>query len=78
MPDESRGGMQQRVGLARALTNDPDILLMVEPFSDLDPLIRRDMQLELLDLQWKLKKTIMFITYDINEALKLGDRVALM
>lgn len=78
MPDESSGGMQQRVGLARALTNDPDILLMVEPFSDLDPLIRRDMQLELLDLHWELKKTIMFITYDINEALKLGDRVALM
>lgn len=77
-PDELSGGMQQRVGLARALANDPDILLMDEPFSALDPLIRRDMQLELLDLQWKLKKTIIFITHDINEAFKLGDRVAIM
>lgn len=78
MLNELSGGMQQRVGLARALANDPDILLMDEPFSALDPLIRRDMQLELLELQSKLKKTIVFITHDINEAFKLGDRVAVM
>ncbi|WP_085991320.1 quaternary amine ABC transporter ATP-binding protein [Oceanobacillus senegalensis] len=77
-PDELSGGMQQRVGLARALANDPDILLMDEPFSALDPLIRREMQFELLDLQKKLKKTIIFITHDINEAFKIGDRVAVM
>ncbi|WP_449538623.1 quaternary amine ABC transporter ATP-binding protein [Ferdinandcohnia sp. Marseille-Q9671] len=77
-PDELSGGMQQRVGLARALANDPDILLMDEPFSALDPLIRREMQLELLELQDKLQKTIIFITHDINEAFKLGDRVAVM
>ena len=76
MPTELSGGMQQRVGLARALANDPDILLMDEPFSALDPLIRRDMQIELLEMQAKLKKTIIFITHDINEAFKLGDRVA--
>ncbi|MEH7381944.1 glycine betaine/L-proline ABC transporter ATP-binding protein [Bacillus sp. JJ1533] len=77
-PGELSGGMQQRVGLARALANDPDILLMDEPFSALDPLIRREMQLELLELQDKLQKTIIFITHDINEAFKLGDRVAVM
>lgn len=78
MLNELSGGMQQRVGLARALANDPDILLMDEPFSALDPLIKRDMQLELVELQSKLKKTIIFITHDINEAFKLGDRVAVM
>src|SRR5699024_6338898 len=77
-PNELSGGMQQRVGLARALANEPDILLMDEPFSALDPLIRRDMQLELIDLQNKLKKTVIFITHDVNEAFKIGDRVAVM
>ena len=77
-PNQLSGGMQQRVGLARALANDPDVLLMDEPFSALDPLIRREMQLELLSLQSKLQKTIIFITHDINEAFKLGDRVAVM
>lgn len=77
-PNELSGGMQQRVGLARALATDPDILLMDEPFSALDPLIRREMQMELLSLQSKLQKTIVFITHDINEAFKLGDRVAVM
>lgn len=77
-PEQLSGGMQQRVGLARALAVNPDILLMDEPFSALDPLIRREMQDELLDLQKKMKKTIIFITHDLDEALKLGDRVALM
>ncbi|AWB43711.1 glycine/betaine ABC transporter ATP-binding protein [Paenibacillus sp. CAA11] len=77
-PDELSGGMQQRVGLARALANDPEVLLMDEAFSALDPLIRRDMQDELLDLQEKMKKTIVFITHDLDEALRIGDRIALM
>ncbi|MQF48774.1 glycine betaine/L-proline ABC transporter ATP-binding protein [SAR202 cluster bacterium AC-647-N09_OGT_505m] len=77
-PHELSGGMQQRVGLARALAVDPEILLFDEPFSALDPLIRRDMQNELLNLQRKVKKTIVFITHDIIEAVKLGDRVAIM
>lgn len=77
-PSELSGGMQQRVGLARALATNPDILLMDEPFSALDPLIKREMQQELLDIQSRLHKTIVFITHDINEAFKLGDRVAIM
>ncbi|HHX81092.1 MAG TPA: glycine betaine/L-proline ABC transporter ATP-binding protein [Acholeplasmataceae bacterium] len=72
------GGMKQRVGIARALCNDPEILLMDEPFSALDPLVRREMQFELLTIQRKLEKTIVFITHDINEAFKLGDRIAIM
>jgi len=72
------GGMKQRVGIARALTNDPEVLLMDEPFSALDPLVRRDMQFELLSIQRKLGKTILFITHDVDEAFKLGDRVAIM
>ncbi|NLY78851.1 MAG: glycine betaine/L-proline ABC transporter ATP-binding protein [Lysinibacillus sp.] len=77
-PSQLSGGMQQRVGLARALANDPDILLMDEAFSALDPLIRKEMQDELLDLQQRVKKTIVFITHDLNEALRIGDRIALM
>lgn len=77
-PNQLSGGMQQRVGLARALATDPDILLMDEAFSALDPLIRSDMQDQLLDLQKNLKKTIMFITHDLDEALKLGDRIAIL
>ena len=70
--------MQQRVGLARALTNDPDILLMDEAFSALDPLVRGEMQDELLDLQANVEKTIIFITHDLNEALRIGDHIAIM
>jgi glycine betaine/proline transport system ATP-binding protein len=77
-PHNLSGGMQQRVGIARALANDPDILLMDEPFSALDPLIRQDMQDDLLALQEKLHKTIIFITHDLDEALKIGDNIALM
>jgi glycine betaine/proline transport system ATP-binding protein len=77
-PDELSGGMQQRVGLARALANNPEILLFDEPFSALDPLIRRDMQNEVIKLQRDLKKTMIFITHDLAEALKLGDRIAIM
>jgi len=77
-PHELSGGMQQRVGLARALAVDPEIMLCDEPFSALDPLIRRDMQNELLNLQQTLHKTIIFITHDFLEAIKLGDRIAIM
>ncbi len=77
-PDQLSGGMQQRVGLARCLAVDPEILFMDEAFSALDPLIRREMQDELLALQEKVGKTIVFITHDLDEALKLGDRVAIM
>ena len=77
-PREMSGGMQQRVGLARALAVNPDVLLMDEPFSGLDPLIRREMQDELVSIQSELRKTIVFITHDLNEALKLGDRIAIM
>ncbi|HBY90345.1 MAG: quaternary amine ABC transporter ATP-binding protein [Ruoffia tabacinasalis] len=77
-PDQLSGGMQQRVGLARALANDPDILLMDEAFSALDPLIRRDMQDELIEMQKTLNKTIIFITHDLNESLRLGNRIAIM
>jgi glycine betaine/proline transport system ATP-binding protein len=78
MPDELSGGMQQRVGLARALANDPEVLLMDEAFSALDPLIRNQMQDELLELQAKMHKTIVFITHDLDEALKLGDRILIL
>ena len=77
-PREMSGGMQQRVGLARALAVDTEVVLMDEPFSGLDPLIRREMQDELVSLQSELQKTIVFITHDLNEALKLGDRIAIM
>lgn len=77
-PRQLSGGMQQRVGLARALASSPDILLMDEAFSALDPLIRRDMQDELINLQERMRKTIVFISHDLDEALKLGDRIILM
>ena len=77
-PREMSGGMQQRVGLARALAVDPEVLLMDEPFSGLDPLIRREMQDELITLQSELHKTIIFITHDLDEALKVGDRIVIM
>lgn len=77
-PQHLSGGMQQRVGLARALTNDGDILLMDEAFSALDPLIRKDMQDILLELQDELHKTVVFITHDLDEALKIGDRIAIL
>ena len=77
-PDELSGGMKQRVGLARALATDPDVMLMDEAFSALDPLIRKEMQDELLKLQDRKRRTIVFITHDVDEAMKLGDRVAVM
>ena len=77
-PHEMSGGMQQRVGIARALAVDPDVLIMDEPFSGLDPLIRRKMQDELISLEQQLHKTIVFITHDLNEAIKLGNRIAIM
>lgn len=77
-PGQLSGGMQQRVGLARALATNSDIMLMDEAFSALDPLIRREMQDQLLELQTELKKTIVFITHDLNEAMKIGDRIAMM
>ena len=77
-PSDLSGGMQQRVGLARALANDPEVLLMDEAFSALDPLIKSDMQDELLTIQEKVKKTIVFITHDLDEAIKLGDRIVIM
>ncbi|MBN0040986.1 glycine betaine/L-proline ABC transporter ATP-binding protein [Cellulosimicrobium cellulans] len=78
LPSQLSGGMRQRVGLARALAADTDVLLMDEAFSALDPLIRREMQEQLLDLQQRLGKTIVFITHDLNEAMHLGDRIAVM
>ena len=77
-PRELSGGMQQRVGLARALATEPDILLMDEPFSGLDPLIRRNMQDELIRIQQGLHRTMVFITHDLAEAVKIGDRIAIM
>ena len=77
-PDQLSGGMQQRVGLARALAADPEILLMDEPFSALDPLIRRQLQDQFLDLSKKVKKTTVFITHDLDEAIRMGDHIAIM
>ncbi len=78
LPSSLSGGMQQRVGIARALAGDPEILLLDEPFSGLDPLIRRQMQDELLELQIEIQKTILFVTHDLHEALKVGERIAIM
>ncbi|MBZ9556681.1 MULTISPECIES: glycine betaine/L-proline ABC transporter ATP-binding protein [unclassified Modicisalibacter] len=78
LPNQLSGGMQQRVGLARALANDSSVLLMDEAFSALDPLIRKDMQQELLELQHRMKKTTIFITHDLDEALSIGDRIILL
>ena len=78
LPAELSGGMQQRVGLARALAADPEILLMDEPFSALDPLIRRNLQDEFLGLSTHLKKTTIFITHDLDEAIRMGDRIGIM
>ncbi len=78
MPSELSGGMQQRVGLARAMAADPDILLMDEPFSALDPLIRRGLQDEFLELSLTMKKTTLFITHDLDEAIRMGTRIAIM
>ncbi|RLV48392.1 ATP-binding cassette domain-containing protein [Nocardioides mangrovicus] len=77
-PDQLSGGMQQRVGLARALAGDPEVLMFDEPFSALDPLIRRDMQNEVIRLHQEVGKTMVFITHDLSEALKLGDRILIM
>jgi glycine betaine/proline transport system ATP-binding protein len=78
MPDQLSGGMQQRVGLARAFVTDADILLMDEPFSGLDPLIRRDMQDQVLEIQKVVKKTVLFITHDLEEAIKIGGQIAML
>ena len=77
-PKELSGGQQQRVGIARALASNPDVILMDEPFSALDPITREQLQAELITLHKKLKKTIVFVTHDIDEALKMGDRIAIM
>jgi glycine betaine/proline transport system ATP-binding protein len=77
-PDQLSGGMQQRVGLARALAGDPQVLFFDEPFSALDPLIRRDMQEEVIRLHHEVGKTMVFVTHDLSEALKLGDRILIM
>lgn len=78
LPSQLSGGMQQRVGIARALAKDPELLLMDEPFSGLDPLIRREMQDEIVRLQDELQRTILFVTHDLDEAIRLGDRMAVM